>query len=251
MSVSYDLDKIKFGVEEGTWTRAVGLYESGKVQRFQDAIYTFVAEVVGSDVYEVVVSKKDYASGNCTCYLGQNDTLCKHMIAVAIYGLKNGQSLSNEEKDQTTSITFCHKKGELSQEETVAFKADVTSALRYIKPYTGPSRTWFAYQDSLMEGANRLRALYSKLPASLQTAEVTVQTLLRLERKLMNGVDDSDGTVGDAMVELVDLLLTFADADKACINCFSKVEGLDTSFGWEERLVAYYKKGKAKMKKPV
>lgn len=242
MSASYDLDKIKFGVDEGTWTRAVGLYERGKVQRFHDAVDAFVAEVDGSDSYEVVVSKKDYASGNCTCYLGQNDTLCKHMIAVAIYGLKNGHSLSNEEINQITAITFCYKNGELSQEETVAFKADVTSALRYIKPYTGPSRTWFAYQDSLMEGANRLRALFSKLPASLQTAEFTVKTLLRLERKLMNGVDDSDGTVGDAMVELVDLLLTFADADKACINCFSKVDGLDTSFGWEERLVAYYNK---------
>lgn len=31
MHVNYDLNKIKFATDEATFTRAVGLYESGKV----------------------------------------------------------------------------------------------------------------------------------------------------------------------------------------------------------------------------
>ena len=41
------------------------------------------------------------------------------------------------------------------------FKAEISGALRYIKAYEGPSRIWFVYQDSLIEGRNRLSAIFS------------------------------------------------------------------------------------------
>lgn len=89
MKPTYDLEKIKFGIDNGSWTKAVGLYESGRVKNFQDTGFTWVANVLGTQPYKVIVSKKRYTDGNCTCYLGQNDTLCKHMVAVAISGLKS------------------------------------------------------------------------------------------------------------------------------------------------------------------
>ena len=111
--------------------------------------------------------------------------------------------------------------------------------MKYIKPYTGPSRTWFAYQDSLMEGCNRLSALVSKLPVSRQTADLLVSLLLRLDKKLsLGGVDDSDGTVGGFIEEVVEVLKDFARLDSACIKSFEKLTGQQTCFGWEESLVA-------------
>jgi len=90
MTPQYDLEKIKFGLDGGTWSKAVSLYSDGKVKNFHDTDFTWAADVWGTQLYNVIVSKKQYTDGDCTCYLGQNDTLCKHMIAVAIYGLKKG-----------------------------------------------------------------------------------------------------------------------------------------------------------------
>ncbi len=53
----------------------------------------------GSFKYEVYVSTKNYDEGTCTCYLGQNNTLCKHMVAVAIFAVLRGRKLTMEEKE--------------------------------------------------------------------------------------------------------------------------------------------------------
>ena len=234
----YDLNKIKFGIDEGTWKRAAGLYESNKIYDFQDTDFTFVANVQGTHLYEVIVSKKRYEDGNCTCYLGQNDTLCKHMIAVAIHGLKRGKPLTDEEKTQHNDIIFSGRKGELSPRKLSLFRAEVSGAIRYIKAYEGSSRTWFAYQDSLIEGSNRLASIFSKVPVSRQTTELMIRVLLRLDRKLTHGgVDDSNGTVGGFIEEAVILLKKFEKVDTECKTVFRKLEGRETSFGWEEPLV--------------
>src|SRR3989344_7550690 len=235
---SYDLEKLKFGIDETTFQRAVGLYESGKVKNFQDTGFTYVGTVQGSHLYHVIVSKKRYTDGDCTCYLGQNDTLCKHMIAIALYGLKKGQPLSEEEKTQHNEILFSGRAGEITQDQLSLTKAEISGAMRYIKAYLGPSHTWFAYQDSLIEGCNRLAAIFSQLPASRQTADLIIKTLLRLDKKLTTGgVDDSDGTVGGFIQESVDLLQTFVKTDLQCTKSFGKLKNIETSFGWEEPLV--------------
>lgn len=238
---SYDLDKIKFGADEKTWERAIGLYESAKIKDFQDTEFTFVAKVQGTHLYDVIVSKKRYTDGNCACYLGQNDTLCKHIIAVTIYGLKNGKTLTKEEKTQHNEIKFSGRTGEVSHDKLSLLKAEISGAMRYIKAYTGPSRIWFAYQDSLTEGCNRLAAIFSQLPASQQTAELIIKILLRLDKKLTTGgVDDSDGTVGGFIEEGVDLLKKFAQLEPKCIKTFKKLVNKETCFGWEEPLVRLF-----------
>ncbi|PIQ69910.1 hypothetical protein COV89_03310 [Candidatus Shapirobacteria bacterium CG11_big_fil_rev_8_21_14_0_20_40_12] len=238
MESKYNLDKIKFGIDSGTWEKAVVLYETGKVKNFQDTGFTYVADVLGTESYQVVVSKNKFTDGNCTCYLGQNDTLCKHMIAVAIYGLKSGQSLTEEEKTQHNIVKFSGKTGEITQDQLNLIKMEISGAMRFIKAYTGPSRIWFDYQDSLTEGCNRLSAVFSRLSANLDTANLVVNTLLKLDKKLQTGgVDDSDGTVGGFIEESVNLLLDFYKADPKCAKSFKKLEDIETCFGWEEPLM--------------
>lgn len=41
MIPKYNLDKIKFGTDEQTWERAVGLYENGRVTRFKEELNGF------------------------------------------------------------------------------------------------------------------------------------------------------------------------------------------------------------------
>jgi len=240
MIPQYDLEKIKYGIDLGTWEKAVDLYEGGKVKNFQDTGFTFTADVQGTNFYKVLVSPKSYSDGDCTCYLGENDTLCKHMIAVAIYGLKKGQLLTDEEKTQHNAVKFSGKIEEITQEQLDLFRAEISRTMRYIKAYVGPSRIWFVYQDSLSEGCNRLASIFSSLPASGQTANLIIKTLLRLDRKLTTGgVDDSDGTVGELIEEAVGLLIEYAKADPECVKEFESLKGKETCFGWGEPLLKF------------
>ncbi len=113
--------------------------------------------------------------------------------------------------------------------------------MRYIKAYTGPSRIWFAYQNSLDEGCARLSKLVSELPVSEQAARLLISTLLRLDKRLcQGGVDDSNGTVGGFMYKVVDILEEYAKLDPACIKAFGKLCSQSTCFGWEEPLVRIF-----------
>ncbi len=134
----------------------------------------------------------------------------------------------------------CSKRRDiLNKEELKAVKKSITESMRYIKPYSGPSRTWSANQDSLREGCNRLSVIVSDLPVNKQTAEVLVNLLLRLDRKLcVGGVDDSNGIVGGFMTEVVEMLEEFAKIGPDCIDAFESLVGIGiTCFEWEEPLI--------------
>ena len=241
MQPIYDLDKIKFGTGEPTYGRAIGLYENGKVTKFKKDFRGYSAIVQGTHYYQVYVSSRYYDRGSCNCYLGQEETLCKHMVAVAIYAVQDGQELSDKDKELTGSPVCSGELGELNKEKLVKTKKAITSAMRYIKGYTGSSKTWFAYQNSLDEGVSRLSELVSKLPVSKQTAKLLVDTLLRLEKKVCEGgVDDSNGTVGGFMEETVFMLQEYVELNPKCIKTFEKLCGRETCFGWEEPLVKIF-----------
>ena len=48
MHVNHDLNKIKFATDEATFTRAVGLYESGKVAEVETLGRYYSAAVLGT-----------------------------------------------------------------------------------------------------------------------------------------------------------------------------------------------------------
>jgi len=240
MLLKYDLDKIKFATDAPTFERAVDLYEKGKVTQFEEGIGSYSAVVLGTKPYKVYVDNLHYDRGDCECYLGQNETLCKHMVAVAIYAIKDGKPFTDEDTRQVSRATCSGRSGELGKGKLSAIKKEITGAMRYIKSYEGPSRTWFAYQDSLQEGCNRLSKIVSELPAGEQTAKLLIAMLLRLDDKLCrSGVDDSDGTVGGFIEEVVQMLKEYAKLDPSCANAFQELKGKETCFGWEEPLLEF------------
>jgi len=239
MPPQYDLNKIKFATDEATFQRAVCLYESGKVTEIE-ALGEYVSAVVlGTGPYRVSVSVRNYKKGHCTCYLGQNDKLCKHMVALALHIVMDGRQLGKTDKESNNNVSCSERREVLSKEGLAEIKRSISEAVRCIKPYSGPSRTWFANQDSLSEGCNRLSAIVSNLPVNKQSAEILLKLLLRLDKKLIaGGVDDSNGIVGGFMNGVVGILEEFARIDPRCIDAFKAVIGIgNTCFGWEEPLV--------------
>ena len=234
----YDLNKIKFATDEPTFEKAVSLYEGGKVTQVKEGIRSYSAVILGTKPYRVSVEALRYDYGQCTCYLGQNDTLCKHMVALALYVVKGGKPLTTDDKKLVQKPTCSGRLGTLNSRELSETKKTITAALRYIKSYTGPSRIWFAYQNSLQEGCNRLSVLVSDLPVGIVTAELLVDLLLRLDKKLCtSGVDDSDGVVGGFIEEVVVVLENYANLDPKCIKSFNNLSGRETCFGWEKLLL--------------
>ena len=91
MPLSYTLEKIKFATNPQTFERAVELHESGKVTKFKEGIRSYSAIVIGSKPYHVFGEARRFDYGNCDCYLGQNDELCKHLVALAIHAVLRGK----------------------------------------------------------------------------------------------------------------------------------------------------------------
>lgn len=242
MLPKYNLDKIKFATDEATFLRAVVPYESGKITEFKEVLDGYSAVVLGTKPYNVFVSARNYGHGSCNCYLGEQDTLCKHMVAVSIRAVTGGRKLSKEDKLLKNKPTCSGRLGTLSREKLITVKKSLTGSIRYVKPYRGPSRIWFAYQDSLSEGCNRLSAIVTDLPVSKQTARLLVELLLQLDKKLTHGgVDDSDGTVGGFIEETVDVLKEYVKLEPSCVRVFHVLENKETSFGWEEPLIEFIK----------
>jgi len=238
MIPKFDLDKIKYATDQPTFEKAVALYEAGKVTQFKEGIGSYSAVVLGTQPYRVSIEARRFGLANCECYLGQRDTLCKHMVAVSIYAVMDGKKLSKEDKELVSSPVCGGKIGELNKTELAETKKAITSAMGYIKAYNGPSRTWFAYQNSLDEGCARLSKLVSDLPVSEPTAKLLVDMLLRLDKRLCTGgVDDSNGTVGGFIEEVVLMLQEYAKVDSKCIKAFEKLCHTETCFGWEEPLL--------------
>ena len=238
----FTLDKIKFATDGPTFEKAVALYESGKVTQVEEGIRSYTAVVKGTKPYRVSVEARRYDYGHCTCYLGANGTLCKHMVALAIYLVQDGKPLTDNDKKLVQNPVCSGKLGTLSDNELLTVKQAITSSLKYIKAYTGPSRIWFAYQNSLSEGCNRLSVVISDLPVSIQTAGLLIDLLLRLDKKLCTGgVDDSDGEVGGFIEEVVEVLQEFAKLDPSCVNAFDKLKNRETCFGWEKPLLKLFK----------
>lgn len=96
MVPEYDLKKIKSGVEEKKWDRAVGLYQAGKVSEFEETPNGFTALVLGAKPYDVAVSETDCSQGDCSCFMGSNGSVCKHMLALAIHAVLRGAPIDKD-----------------------------------------------------------------------------------------------------------------------------------------------------------
>ena len=126
MPPKYDLEKIKFATDRPTFEKAVALYERGKVMQFEEQVGLYSAVVQGTKPYRVSVEAHRYDAGHCECYLGQHNTLCKHMVAVAIRAVTSGNPLHDEEKLLVDQPVCSGRVGALSKEELKASKKAIT-----------------------------------------------------------------------------------------------------------------------------
>lgn len=78
----------------------------------------------------------------------------------------------------------------------------VNAGMRKLRYYTGPSHTWFSYQRSLATGAGMIADAVGRLPPTKENARYLWQLIERIDKKLANGVDDSDGDVVTSQPEL-------------------------------------------------
>ena len=87
-------------------------------------------------------------------------------------------------------------------------------------------------------------SIVSDLPVNEQTAEILVKLLLRLDKKLrVGGVDDSNGTVGGFMSDVVRMLEEVAQIDPDCIKAFELLIDKETCFEWDEPLMRILDEG--------
>jgi hypothetical protein len=75
---------IQMDVSDAEFKKGMALFKGGKVKMLTFDIRGFNAVVSGTHDYSVSVSESHFDRGECSCYLGQNDIYCKHMIALAI-----------------------------------------------------------------------------------------------------------------------------------------------------------------------
>lgn len=220
-SPKFTYEDIKYSEGRAMFKRAQALFKAGKVKQIREDPRGYSATVKSTHPYEVSVSMKSVDVGYCNCYMGQNDTLCKHMLALALAVLNETGALGSEE----------------SLEELSEVKRRVSTGLRKIKAYTGPSKIWFSYQRSLSVGAGMISSAIANLPASKENADYLWKLVLRISKKLATGgVDDSDGTVGGCVYEILAKLAEFAKEKPELKPIILEYSKDDTGFGFEDEL---------------
>lgn len=226
---TFTIQDIKYSVDPSMFERAKKLFESGKVHNITENLHGYTATVQGTSPYQVSLSKKHIDQGYCDCYMGQNDELCKHMLALGLAVL-HLYGKAKEVKEE-------------SPNDLDAVKQLVASGMRKIKPYHGPSKIWFSYQRELDVGAGMIEEAVKNLPASKENAKYIWSIVLKLSKKLSHGgVDDSDGTVGGCISALVEQCGKYAKEKPELKPMIQKFAEDDTGFGFEDELLKMIEK---------
>lgn len=126
---------------------------------------------------------------------------------------------------------------ENSPTELSDVKLLISSAIRKIKAYSGPSKIWFQYQMSLDVGSGSIVEAVQNLPANKENIRYIWSIVMKLSKKLSEwGVDDSNGTVGRCVLELVSVCKKFMKEDPGLESTVRKFSEDETGFGFEEEL---------------
>jgi len=234
LKIQFTISDIQIGVGNLEFDKAFSLYKKGSVNNIKEDYFGFSAIVSGTHDYEVNVSSSSYDRGNCNCYIGQKDTLCKHMIALAIalvYRYRpNDVKTIEEPLDQAVCLG---KVRSITKEEIEKTKFEISNAMTFIKSYDVPSSKWFLYQDSLINGSRLILLALSKIPVCKDSVIICMNILKRLDKKVLNGVDDSDGTVSGLIFQIVELLNLFVSFDNSLKSFITKKLPKGESFDWE------------------
>jgi len=221
---NFSYQDIKYSIDQSTISRAENLFKSNKVQNISEYSRGYNAVVQGTSPYHVNLSYRSIEESSCDCYMGQNDYLCKHILALAFAILKLSGKKENVENISPNNIEDA--------------KLLVSKGLKFIKSYNGSSRSWFSYQHDLYTGSVIIEDAIKNLQPNKENSKYIWSIALKLSKKLSNGgVDDSDGTVGGLIISIVNQCAKYANKNpqlKILIKDFTKDY---TGFGFEEILM--------------
>ena len=222
--IRFTYEDLVSGVNERIFARARALCKTDKVTDFRLTYRgDLTALVHGTERYSVLVSRTAFDHGSCTCYMGEEGELCKHMIAVALIGLQ---------KEGTLDPSYAPEKTFADDDP----QKRVGRGIRKVVSYDGPSRIWWSYQRKLDTAAYLIRQGTDQLEPSLLHAKFIWKAILTLSDKLATGgVDDSNGTIGGAVDHLVSALAHMAHTDPK-IMAYAMTCTEDTGFGFEDDL---------------
>ena len=211
----YSLKDIQLSLDSGEFSKGMQLYKDGKVGKITADPLTYTATVMGTERYHVCVSVSHFDKGACDCYLGKKDYLCKHMAALAIAVVHTYKPEGTTLIDHPLDQAVCSGKiNEITQDEITKVEKEIKIGLALIKSWSGPSKKWFEYQDNLSKGSRIILLALSKLPICEKSVLMCINLLKKLDKKLLNGIDDSEGTIGVLMEEIIELFCLFVDFKK-------------------------------------
>jgi SWIM zinc finger len=219
-------EDVKYAENPAMFERALDLYQLGKVGEISEDRRGYSATVQGSHPYIVNVSMRRVDEGDCTCYMGQHDKLCKHIFALALAVLHTSGKMK-EVVSETNAPT-----------DLPIARGLVTAGMQKLRRYTGPSRIWFSYQRTLATGAGMIAHAVSGLPPTKENAKYLWSVVGRIDKKLMNGVDDSDGVVGDCVGKIIEQLAGYVKEVHELEPIIRKYCDKKTNFCFEDDLRA-------------
>ncbi len=237
----FTLSDIQLGVGDHEFKKGLTLYQKGSVNNIEDSFNGYTAIVSGTHEYIVCVDALSYDRGVCNCYVGQNDELCKHMIALAIalvYKYRpNEVEIIKHPLDQPVCSGEVRN---ITKEELEYFKLESKHAMTFIKSYNGPSSKWFQYQDSLTKGSRLILLALAKLPVCKDSVLLCIDILKKLDKKILRGVDDSDGTVGGLMEDIVEVLNMFVRDEPELEDYIKEKLPKGEAFDWETGFLVFH-----------
>lgn len=222
----FSFSDIQYGIDESLLKRAQGLLRANSIQNFQEHERIYNARVLGSkdNLYEVSINKDSYEKGFCNCYLGEHDYLCKHMITLALFVLFQEGEIDN----QGNSLA--------EEKEDLSFKELISKGMQKITYYNGNSSTWFQYQDKLDTAARMISRGIEKTPTDISSLKYLLGIAKRINKKLLNGVDDSNGTIWPLIQGCIDKILDSAvlhSNDPLMIKIIKEGASWDSGFDFE------------------
>ena len=232
--IQFTIPDIQIGVGNHEFDKAFSLYQKGSVNNIKEEYFGYNAIVSGTHDYEVNVSSYSYDRGNCNCYIGQKDELCKHMVALAIALVYKYRPSDIKIIEQPFDQAVCSfEVRNITKEEIKNAKSEISKAMTFIKSYNGPSSKWFSYQNSLITGSRLILLALSKIPVCEDSVIICINTLKRLDKKVINGIDDSDGTTSRLICQIIEVLNLFVSFDNSLKNFITKKLPKGKSFDWE------------------
>lgn len=230
----YTLQDIQLSVGNTEFSKGLQLFRSDKVGVIQEIFSGFESTVSGTEKYIVVVDSNHFDKSECNCYLGQKNYLCKHVLALAIAVVHKYRPQDMAIIDHPLDQAVCSGNiGDISEQELSEIENEIKVGLGYIKSWSGPSKRWFEYQDNLSKGSRIILLVLSKLPICEKSVVICISLLKKLDKKLLGSVDDSDGTIGNLMEEIIELLCMLNNFKKDLGPYIAKSLPKGEVFDWE------------------